>query len=492
MKLSKFLKDIFTTGLTQIFVLLLSLILLRIMATALSKEYFGIFMVIRRAIGIGSPLITLNLGVGLARYVSYEREKEKEFLNVSLWVIGIISLLVIITSIIFRDRLSLIFFNTSNYNLFVVLTAFFLFSYGTYTISYAFFRGRQEMNRANRMQILYYLFSVIAGLILWQLFTNHYYKILSFYLFFLSLWGLVLGTVFIRQKIYFCFSSKIVKKAQSVKELFIYSLSRIPSGFFLALIFGIPVFVASRKISLVAAGYLGIAVAIVRLMEIFATPFNLLFLPKFAEIKRNNLSGDINNKVSIVINFIFTVLPFIAVTSCGLAKCAVIIFFGEKYLPAAQGVSVVILFSVFYISYVLIRGILDGLFSFPYVNVICLAGFLTAAATSFLFHKSILMLAFDFGLALLVIGVTAFCILVIKASVFVQLRDVLMPLILALCAFTLIICLDRSTEFIIFNEYAEFGIKILYRGILLITIFWFYWKPKSIWMKELSQRVAIL
>ena len=491
MKLSKFIKDLFTTGLTQIFVLFLGIILLRIMATALSKEYFGIFMVIRRAIGVGAPLITLNLGVGLARYVSYEREKEREFLNASLWVIGIISLLVIIISILFQDQLSLILFNTSSYGLFIVLTAFFLFSYGAYTISYAFFRGRQEMNRANRMQVLYYLFPVMAGLLLWQLFTNQYSKILSFYLFFFSLWGLVLGAVYMRQKVHFGRLLVIIREIKSVKALFFYSLSRIPSGFFLALVFGIPVFVASHKMSLIAAGYIGIAVAIVRLMEIFATPFNLLFLPKFAEIKRNNISGEISNKVSIVTSFIFTALPLVAVASYGLAEYAVIIFFGNKYIPVTQGVSVVILFSVFYVSYVLIRGILDGLFSFPYVNVICLAGFLTTAISSFLFHGSVLVLALDFGLGLFVMGVAALCILIKRANISVQLNEILVSLIVTLLAFVLLLFLDRWVDHTILNEYAKFGVKILYRAILLLAVFWFYWKPKSLWVKELLYRTGI-
>jgi O-antigen/teichoic acid export membrane protein len=428
------------------------------MATALSKEYFGIFMIIRRIIGVGAPLITLNLGVGLARYVSYEREKEGEFLNASLCAITIISALVIVSSIIFRNQLSLVFFNTSNYSLFVVLTAFFLFSYATYTISYVFFQGRLEMHRANRMQILYYLFPAMAGLILWQLFTDQYSKILSFYLFFFSL----------------C-----------------YSLSRIPSGFFLALIFGIPVFVASHKISLVAAGYAGIAVAIVRLMEVFATPFNLLFLPKFAEIKRNNVEGEISNKVSIVTSFIFTALPLIAVASYGLAEYAVIIFFGSKYIPAAQGVSVVILFSAFYVSYVLIRGILDGLFSFPYVNIICLAGFLTTAISSFLFHGSVFVLALDFGLGLLVMGVTALCILIKRANISVQLNEILVSLIVALLAFVSLFYLDKWMELTIFNEYIKFGVKIVYRVILFLALYRFYWKPKSLWVKELLYRTGI-
>lgn len=461
------------------------------MATALSKEYFGIFMVIRRAVGIGAPLITLNLGIGLARYVSYEREKEREFLNASLWAIGIISLLFIITSIIFRDQLSLIFFTTPDHGLFVVLTTCFLFSYGIFSLSYSFFRGRQEMNRANKMQVLYYLFPVMGGLILWQLFTNQYSKILSFYLFSFSLWGIVLGIIYLRQKVHFGRLPAIIKDIKSVKAFFFYSLSRIPSGFFLALVFGIPVFVASHKISLVAAGYVGIAVAIVRLMEIFATPFNLLFLPKFAEIKRNNVSGEINNKVLIVTSFIFTVLPLVAVLSYGLAEYAVIIFFGTKYIHATQGVSLVILFSVFYVSYVLIRGILDGIFSFPYVNIICLMGLLTTAISSYLFHGSVCILALNFGLGLLVMGVAAVCILIKKVNISVQLNEILVSLIGALLAFVLLLYLDKCLELISFNEYVRFGVKILYRVILFLAVFWFYWKPKSLWVKELLYRTRI-
>ena len=491
MKLSKFIKDLFTTGLTQILVLFLGIILLRIMATALSKEYFGIFMIIRRIIGVGAPLITLNLCIGLARYVSYEREKEREFLNASLCAITIISVLVIVISIIFRNQLSLIFFTTSNYSLFVVLTAFFLFSYGIFSLFYSFFRGRQEMNRANKMQVFYYLFPVIVSLVLWQLFTDQYSKILSFYLLFFSLWGIALGAVYMRQKVHFGRLPAIMRDVQSVKALFFYSLSRIPSGFFLALVFGIPVFVASHKMSLVAAGYVGIAVAVVRLMEIFATPFNLLFLPKFAEIKRNNVSGEIRNKVSIVTNFIFTALPLFGVASYGLAEYAVIIFFGNKYIPAAQSTSIVILFSVFYVSYVLIRGILDGLFSFPYVNVICLAGLLTTAISSFLFHGSVLVLALDFGLGLFVMGVTALCILMKRANISVQLNEILVSLIITSLTFVLLLFLDRLVELAIFNEYIIFGIKVSYRVILFLAVFWFYWKPKSLWVRELLYRTRI-
>ncbi len=489
MKISKFIKDLFATGLTQILVLLFAIILLRIMATALSKEYFGIFMIIRRIIAVGAPLITLNLGVGLARYVSYEREREREFLSASLWIIGVLSLSVLIISSIFRDQLSLIFFNTSNYSILVVLTAFFLFSYGVYNISYAFFRGRQEMIRANWMLVLYYFFPMIIGLILWQFFSGQDYKILSLYFFFFSLWGIVLGLIFIRRNVYFGRFTANIRDIQSVKNLLFYSLSRIPSSFFLALIFGIPIFIASHKISLIAAGYVGIMVAVVRLMVIFTAPINLLFLPKFAEIKRRNVDEEISNKVSVVTSFIFTALPLIAVVSFGLAKYVVIIFFGEKFISAIPGVSIVILFSGFYLSYVLIREILDGLFSFPYVNVISLVGLLTTTISSFLFHDSVFMLALSFALGLFVMGVTAAYILVKRTNISVQLNQMLVSLVIAFITFILLLFFDKWLEFTIFNEYTKFVGKILFRTILLLTIFWFYWKPKSLWVRELLYRI---
>lgn len=488
MKSSKFITDLLTTGLTQILVLFLGIILLRIMATALNKEYFGIFMIIRRVIAVGVPLITLNLGVSLARYVSYEREKEIKFLNASLCLTIGMSLLVIITSVLFKNQLSQIFFNTSNYSLFVILTAFLLFSYSTYTISYALSRGRQEMNRANRMQFLYFLFPVIVSLISWPLFMYQYSKILISYLVFFSLWGIALGTFFMRQKLCFAGLTIILKDISSIKALFAYSFSRIPSGFFLALVFAIPVFAASHRISISAAGYVGIAVAIIRLMEIFATPFNLLFLPKFAEIKRNNNKREISNNVKIVLSFIYTVLPLVAVLNYGLAEYAVIIFFGYKFIPATQGVSVVILFSVFYVSYVLIRGILDGLFPFPYTNIICLMGLLTTAITSLLFHNSVLLLALNLGMGLFVMGVTALCILIKRANSFVHLNELLISLTVASITFFLLLLLDALLELNIFNEYVRFGGKILYRVSLLVVVFWFYWKPRSLWMRELTFR----
>jgi O-antigen/teichoic acid export membrane protein len=291
--------------------------------------------------------------------------------------------------------------------------------------------------------------------------------------------------------IIFASLSKIKEKLQLTKQFFSYSLSRIPSGIFLALIFGIPVFVASHKISVMEAGYIGIAISTVRLIQIFATPFNLLFLPKFGEIKRRNNSKEINQKVSIVVNFIITVVPFLAIICYGLAKYIVFIFFGTKYIAAVQSTSIVILFSAFYISYVLTRGILDGLYSFPYVNIICMAGFLVTTVTSFLFYKNIFILAIDFSLGLFVIGIMALYILIKKTMISLRIKELLISLFYMASIFVVLFFLDNWVEFMIFKKYYKFGIMVAYRIILVMSLFWFYWKPKTLWYKELKYRIVI-
>ena len=200
---------------------------------------------------------------------------------------------------------------------------------------------------------------------------------------------------------------------------------------------------------------------------------------------------EIKQKVSIVVDFIISVLPIFAVLGYGLAKYIVIIFFGHKYITAVPGVSLIVLFSFFYLAYALLRGILDGLFSFPYVNFICLSGFLATAISSLLFHENISFLALDFGLGLLFMGVMAFYVLIKKGIVSLRASNLLISFFLISSSFLISLLLDRWIEGLIFNDYLKFGMLILYRAIIILFLFLLYWKPKSLWSKELFSRVRL-
>jgi hypothetical protein len=67
----------------------------------------------------------------------------------------------------------------------------------------------------------------------------------------------------------------------------------------------------------------------------------------------------------------------------------------------------------------------------------------------------------------------------------------LASLIVALLAFVLLFFLDRLVDLPSFNDYITFGIKIFYRAVLFLVVFWFYWKPKSLWVRGLLYKAGI-
>jgi len=219
-------------------------------------------------------------------------------------------------------------------------------------------------------------------------------------------------------------------------------------------------------------------------METFATPFNLLFLPKFAEVKRRSNQEEIKYKVSIVIDFVITFLPLLTIMVYGFSKYIVVIFFGHKYIPAVSSVSIVILFSFFYIGYVLARGVLDALFHFPYVNVICLTSFLTVGLLSHIFCNNIFLLAIDFCIGIAVMGITALWLLIKKCNVSIQIQQFLLPVFLSIITFLILFIADRYIDELIINEYWTLLIFTLNRILLFFVLFLIYWKPKTLWMQE--------
>ena len=469
--------------------MLFGIILIRIIAELLSKDYFGIFMIIKRLIAVGVTLITLNLELGLARYVSLEKEKSKLYLNFSLWTVSILSFIVIIISTIFSKNLSKFFYNSTEYGILIICTGFTIFSFGIFSIFYAFFRGRQEMIKANKMQIFFHLFPIFLFLLFWNIFSSSELYILSNYLVSISLSSLLLGFFYVKNYTSFTFLKKYLFKLNLFKDLFIYSIMRIPSGFLLSLVFSAPVFFASKTISLETAAYLGIIVSVVRLMEIFVTPFNLLLLPKFAELKRATDKENLKEKINIIMNFIITALPLLVALLFGLSKYIVIIFFGQKYILTQQSISIVIIFSYFYLSYALIRGILDGLFKFPYVNIICAFGILVTSFSLLFFNKSILLITTSFGMGLLAMGLLAMYILVKKVNLDIKIKEVSFSLILSSLSLFVLYFIDNNIELAIQSELIEFVLKVLSRAALLFIIFIFYWRPKK-WFKALYLRIS--
>jgi len=491
-KPSKFIKDLFTTGFSQLGVLLFNVLILKIMTAALSKEYFGLFILMRRWVTVLVPILTLNLSIALTRYVSYEKENAGFYLHISLLVSTAVSAIVFSAFFLFPQTFAGLFFKNSAFNTFVFILAVFLAANYIELIAYSYFRGKLNMNTANALRVLFYGFPVLLALVLMLLKIKNHAAFLYLYFLIYSLWGVLMGCWYLRREFSFALLKNILKKKwQSLfnrsRKLFLFSFIRIPSVVFDSLIFSFPVFIAAHKISITAAGYMGIVVAVLRLLEMFSMPFNMIFLPKFSSLEKNGDRENIKNYSLLVLDFIFTFLPVLVVTVFGLARFIILIWVGPAYLPTAKSVAVAVLFSMFYLAFALIRGILDGLFVFPFNNFIGLSGFVTIAGLSLALGTDVFRLSIAFGCGLLFLGLVSIGILVKKLHLSIPWTVVLKAIACTLFIFLALKAADGYLLGLSLKDLHFFAICVSYR-ILLVSVVWFFYWRKTLWYRELIKR----
>lgn len=346
------------------------------------------------------------------------------------------------------------------------------------------------MLTANSLNVVWFLFPVLLiSVFLLPGWKDKHVLLLWFY----SLFAII---VFIPAFIYFgkhgVFSLKkiIQVRFDQDKPFLFYGLGRIPASLFLTLIFLVPVFVSTHKISLAAAGYAGISVYVLRMMELASVPFNMIFLPKFSELKGKADTGEVREKSFIVVDFIISFLPAVVAMVYGLSRHILVFWFGNKFIDALPGLKIVVLFSVFFLAYAMIRGILDGVFLFPYVNIICLSGFVVSVGLSFTFlNRTVADLCLAFGIALAVMGISAFYIIVKKVGLPFRPSRFLLSVVWTGIVFALLFYTDKIVSGWKINIYAEFSLMAAARLLLAAVLFLLFWR-KTLWYNELRKRIG--
>ena len=492
MKISKFLKDLLSTGVRQVGVVLFGFLLLKVMSAALSKEYFGVFIVMRRWVTILLPLLTFNLSIGLARYVSYQKDQARFYLNISLIVSIAFCFFMFIVFTPFNKIFSKLLFNDTNYSNFVFILVLFLFANILNLIPYSYLRGKMDMNAANMMRILFTGFPVLLALALLFMKIKNNAHILTLYFVIYSIWGVIIGCYYLRGEFFTVLKTTLETSRKTIfsksRSLFTFSLVRIPAVFFNSLILSFPALFAIYKISVVAAGYMGIVVAVLRLLAIFSMPFNMIFVPKFSSLKQDNNTENIRNYSMVVLDFIFTFLPLLVVIIFGLTRFIVLIWVGPAYLTTVNSVAIAILFSMFYLAFALIRGILDGLFIFPYNIFINLAGFVTLAVLALFIGSTISGLSLAFGFGLLVLGLMSIWTLVKKLTLSISWMMVLKAVVLSLLVFLVLKYTDDVVTGLKLKGLYSFAICVSSRVLLAAALWFFYWR-KTLWYTEVMKRI---
>lgn len=210
-----------------------------------------------------------------------------------------------------------------------------------------------------------------------------------------------------------------LKRYTQVQEFFKYGISRLPSSFFLAGLFTLPILTASSSISLTTAAYIGIIVSIIRLIQIFMQPFNLIFLPKFAGYQADSNNDLIRKNSQLVLEYTFSI-PFIfGLLMAFLSREIILLWFGQKYYIVIPYLTYLSPTIGLLFSFILLRGILDGLFAKPYANVITVIAFFVEfvlLVATLIFRWDLFGLTLSFGAGVCTLGLITIFMLVKKAA----------------------------------------------------------------------------
>lgn len=490
---SKSYQDLSVTFLAQIGVTLINIILLKLLAQLLSKEGFGVYLVIRRVIGFAFPVLSLNLAVSMARNISFNRERAEFYLISSFLIISFFSVVLLLFLPIYQNLLSKILFGNISYAGLILPMIIFLHSNSFQILCEGYFRGHHNFNKGNSVTFLFWLTSLITLVVF--LFSLDDFKITLYYYFILfaiiaylvNFLLLILDDKFrnnVRLSITKIFDLKIFR---AERGYFNFGISRLPTGFLLSAVFFIPLLVASSSISLEVAASVGIIISIIRMMQVVVYPFNLIFIPKFSLYKATNNKEVIYKNSKMVLEFIFTFPFLLGLFIYFFSPEVIMLWFGIKYMEVVQYLSIVGVFIGFFLSYILIRGILDGLIEYPYSNIITLSGAIGTGVISILtiyFSWNLLGLSISIVVGILIMGIISIIVLAKNQNI----KLINRKNVLAIVWFFLVAILlgGYSHLFAIQSIIFSLMIKLIIALILSGLSFVVYKKLNFKWIEDLS------
>lgn len=463
---NKFFYHISLTFFTQILITLFSIYLLNLLSIKLTEEEFGIYLIIKRVAAFGFSILTLNLGISLARYNSLEPENSDLFFLISFFISLILFALITALILYFKNWVSSFLFQEEVYSKYLFPCLLYLFATSLLNLCVGYFRGKKNYLLMNISLFLFWFLS----LLLFYLSRSSQDFIFS-YVLYSSVTIIIVLIILILISI----EKFSIINLKNIREFFLYGVKRIPSVFFFSVIFFVPVLVASNEFSLKQAAYIGIIVSITRMMQMIAQPFNTLFVPSFASMKRYNSNKDINHYCSLIFDIMVGFPLIIGVLLLLFSNEIILLWFGEKYLNVVTYLIIVAPSIGFLLSYVVIRGVLDGLYNYPYNNITTFFG----GAFSILFGVSIIIfslnikvLVFGFFLSNMMLGLVSFIILAVKSKISFFRFKYIVSVIWFLATTSIVYMIVKNVTSIDLNTIL---VKITI-AVLLVVCSWFIYK----------------
>jgi len=397
-------RDLIITFVINIIIIVSGILSYKLAIISTGINGFSEYSLVRRILSFLQSVFLLGLGVGLTRYISIslkEKGKKINYFLSGLILISLSSLSFFICSILFKEKLALLFFGDRNYLDHVQILAVMLYGILLHSAIYSYYRGAFQIQIANLIQL------INLGIIplIYFLFEDNIKVILTL----IGISWLVVSFVFVililtKEKI---LSSLKLLNIEDLKELFFYSIKRVPADIGLSLLFTFPVFFVTHLYSIELGGIVAFGISLLNMVTAVFATLGVILLPKvsilYSEGRTDLIVG--YTKRILLLSLIFSIIVALLFHSFG--NFFLKHYLGDKFADHAQIVKIIFLGIIPHTIYVVLRSIIDAVFKTAYNtrNIICslfiLLIFSIISGMNSLIDVKAYLLMFDFSLLML-------------------------------------------------------------------------------------------
>lgn len=396
-----------TTFVTEFFVLCSGILVYRFASSTFGTEGFSQYAICRRTISFIYPVLMLGFAVGIPRYIAFGNSEENPaksntYLISGLIITASVSIFALLILNLLSPQFSFLFFGDKKFEILILPMSVLIFGLVLHALCYSYFRGKLFMTSANIIQM------INQALIPVFIFAFKFSVAKT-----LLITGVASAVISLGFLIFILSDLKWSRKLllPTSRELLAYGVQRIPGDIALAGFFAMPAYIVAHTADLTTAGYVAFGVSIMNIVGTAFGPISLLLLPKSVTYIANENYLELRRHTSHIL-----------VVSLWLTALGVLIFelftgwFIRVYLGTESPdlifiVRVIMLASIGYVVYVVLRSVLDA-YHFRAVNTknifISFMIFLTIIFISWMLKADFRMVIYAFTFSIFILGLMTY------------------------------------------------------------------------------------
>lgn len=357
-RLHPFFRDVSVTLVAQACVAAGGILLARLLVENADADGFASYSLVKQAVNVLFPVVTIGLVGGLPRYLALPREKgdpgAESYLLAAATICWGATAVAVAVALAVPGAVASVFFGSSDAAEYVLPFALFLAATSTFYIAYGYFRGLLRLRAGSLLQVV--ALAALPPVIVFSFPDEPVDRLIV---------AMAAGTALLSL---LAISSPLLKGlrhsggselGEARRRLWTYGHRRIPGEMAQLGIFVLVPILGAHVASLTDVAYLSAGQQVLSIASLAVLPLGLVLLPSLSRSWVDDRERTSRN-VAHLSAFATSIAIFISLQSILFAQIAVLAWLGDEFKDAGAVVTVIVSPAALFVMYMMLRSPLDA------------------------------------------------------------------------------------------------------------------------------------